>query len=690
MTSVRPQRGPAAGIAWFAWLAFSTAITFHPFLWHVNYFRSPGLQFYKLALWLLPSLAIASAAYCVLRRRSFWRYEPHILAILWIAALLIYEPMATLVAAATFLSTCAAGRFLLRKLGFELRDPAGAILFAGALGLGTLICILFVLSLCHLYYAAVFAALLALPMLCLPADVSYLFRGMAASFRKWPDTAGLRHPIVGVTMVFAPILLICATMVMLAPSLAFDVLKTHLVAVRHYASQHALQPIPTVDYSFFPQGVELLMTFGFALAGQAAAQTIAAMFFALFFFLCARLARDCGAPPAACFVGAICAAAIPFLHWTGSVAKNDLGLAFFELAALSCYLEWRKQGQFRWIQLGVFFVAMSFGVKHVALFGAIPIGLLYLHAARKQQQKIRAALSLLAIFCAFGLFWHARTYLLTGNPVYPEHALTSISRSVSHRGSFGLPPGLRWASLPWELHFDGSSAFESPSANPLGIFLFVFIPLWILARTGSGNATERACLLFACIYLVYWSTALNTLRYAIVPIAIICLLTSVRVFRFYETSPTLVRVSILGAMIYCFLFAMCVMMIAEINAPQLAYFSGKLDKPGYLRQALVTYGSLEFLQNHTETGDRIFAVENCSAAYAPDPIRFQCDLCGRGHCTAADISQRVRSGSYSYLILPDRPLYADLPGDLRRACVFDDGRFAVYRLAKLRDQFPSQ
>jgi len=194
------------------------------------------------------------------------------------------------------------------------------------------------------------------------------------------------------------------------------------------------------------------------------------------------------------------------------------------------------------------------------------------------------------------------------------------------------------------------------------------------------NAPERACILFAGIYLVYWSTVLNTLRYAILPIAILFLLTAVRLYRFYEMSPKLVRGSILGAMMYSFAFAMCVMMIAEINAPQLALFAGKLDKPGYLRQALVTYPALEFLQKHVEKGDGIFAVENCSAAYAPDPVQFRCELCAMGKCTAAGVANEIAKGHYSYLILPDKPMYNPIAETLRSERPFDDGKFAVYRL----------
>lgn len=672
-------------ILWFGWLGFGAALTVRPLLWHIDYFNSPGPQFHRLALFFFPALVLSSALYAMVRRRSLWRYEPAILCLGVLAACLAYEPTATLVTAVIFLSTYCTGRFLSRLLGLDIRDPLGTILLSSAFGLGALICVLFVLGVLKLYYPPVFAIVLALPPLFFHRDAEGFLPTVRRVFEKWSSAEELRHPMVGVTVVFAVILLASATMVVLAPSVAFDVLRTHLVAVRYYVAQHALEPVPAVDYSYYPQGIEVLMTLGFTLAGQAAAQMIAGLFFPLFILFAFRLARDCAAPPAAAVVGSLLAAGIPFLHWTGSVAKNDLGMVFFQAAALFCYLQWSKDGNFRWIQAGVFFLAMSFGVKHVALFGAIPIGLLYLKPLWRQPRKAPAAVSLFAIFCIFGLFWPARTYLLTGHPLYPQGFGAGAHAAVSDHGQSGLSAVLRYAGIPWQVHFNGLKAFESPSANPLGIFLVVFLPVWVLTSPAPRNTAVRDCLIFCAIYLAYWSTVLITLRYAILPIAILFLFTAARMRIFYEMSSMAVRVSILGGIIYCLLFAACGIIIAEINAPQLAFFSGRLDKAGYLRQALITYPPLEFLQKHASRNERIFSVEDFSTAYAPDPAIFQCELCGTaGSCTGSDVLKEIAKGNYSYLILPDKAVYRSVEESLKGARMFDNGQYAVYGLKSKR------
>ena len=46
----------------------SLALTWSPFLWHVEYFRNPGLQYYQMILVALPLSVVLSFIYLLLRR----------------------------------------------------------------------------------------------------------------------------------------------------------------------------------------------------------------------------------------------------------------------------------------------------------------------------------------------------------------------------------------------------------------------------------------------------------------------------------------------------------------------------------------------------------------------------------------------------------------------------------------------
>jgi len=60
---------------WLIWVAIAALLTAGIVRWHVEYFRSPGPQFYGAAMIGLPLLAAGALAWSRLRTRFLWRYE---------------------------------------------------------------------------------------------------------------------------------------------------------------------------------------------------------------------------------------------------------------------------------------------------------------------------------------------------------------------------------------------------------------------------------------------------------------------------------------------------------------------------------------------------------------------------------------------------------------------------------------
>jgi hypothetical protein len=195
------------------------------------------------------------------------------------------------------------------------------------------------------------------------------------------------------------------------------------------------------------------------------------------------------------------------------------------------------------------------------------------------------------------------------------------------------------------------------------------------------------CVAFAGIYLAYWATILSTLRYAILPFAILSLLVSQAAVRFYDSrvsgSNPLVRYSVLAAEMYGLLIAALGIIMIEIQSQQISYFAGQLDKPAYLRAGLETYGALEYLQKSATEGDVIFGIDNCSRAYSPNPLQFQCTLCSLGGCAPKELTARLHDYKPRYVIVPEDKRAQTVIDSihLRQGWtrVFQDTRFSVYR-----------
>src|SRR5260370_9393561 len=129
-------------------------------------------------------------------------------------------------------------------------------------------------------------------------------------------------------------MIITASMVMLAPALHYDVNVVDLPLAHYFASQHALRAPAFLSYGYNPQGVEVLMTVGYIFGGDAAAQMLPPVFFALTLMLAYRIGRVCGLERFASFAGVVFVAPTPLIHDDRTVAKNDLTLAIFAVSAL--------------------------------------------------------------------------------------------------------------------------------------------------------------------------------------------------------------------------------------------------------------------------------------------------------------------------------------------------------------------
>ena len=172
------------------------------FRWHLDYFSSPGPQFYRLALILVPGLALAAWIYSGIRGKALWRWEPALLAILIAAAALRYEPRACLVAAAVFLSCCATGNFALRRLRLKLENPIDRITLGFGAGAGILITVLFLAGLLRLFYSATFLVILLLPLILFWRETRATLIDLGTLPARWRASDALRHPLTGVAVLF--------------------------------------------------------------------------------------------------------------------------------------------------------------------------------------------------------------------------------------------------------------------------------------------------------------------------------------------------------------------------------------------------------------------------------------------------------------------------------------------------------
>ncbi len=595
-------------------------------------------------------------AWLAIRKRRRWADVA--LMGLTIVPVLVRAPLAVALTAATLLAAYGLGDRMCRWLKLEWSSVSLQFVLPMAIGFGAWVLILMALAISGLLYAS----LVSIAILLLGGSAAMrLYRVIGDAAREWREPSA----IAGISIFFLALMIAVLTPVILAPSTLYDPLATHLVESRLSAIRHGLYP--SGEYSYLPQGFELMMGAAYLLGGQPAEQMIAPLFFALTVLALYAMARELGARRDAALAAVALAAAIPFVQWSGANVKNDAPVAFFLFAAMLMCLRALSNPSPGWILGGAFLAAAAENVKHTALLGVAPLAILFLIAAlRLSQRRVLTIASAIAIFLAFGSFWWTRSAIAHHDALYPVRA----PDGVSEPSTLILPIKDRPAFV-LSLQFQGTPLFEGNSTTRLGPVLLLFLPgiLWIARR--NVNANVLACGFVVATYLALWFVTLPVLRYALAPIGLLAIGLVSCAFR-SNAAPLFI-----GSMILCHLMTLSNLFGMSINLPRLEYAAYRMSAGDYLSQALPSYAALAWIRDHAPHA-RILAIGTHALAYAPDPEKMNSPMDDDEPFNPIEVRKFTTSDRYQYVIITKS---ADLPAIFgANAPVFDGASFAVYQL----------
>lgn len=194
--------------------------------------------------------------------------------------------------------------------------------------------------------------------------------------------------------------------------LEWDSLSYHLAAPKRYLQEGRIYYIPDDHHSNFPFTLNMLYLWMLSLGSVSGAK--------LCHWLCGVLLTlsvyTCGTRHFSKTVGQIAAvmvATTPILLWESTTAYIDLALALFSFLSFYAVLNAHKEP--RWLVVSAVLMGLALGTKSTALaFWAM--GALGLLAMRL---PFRLVVAWAGIALAVGLPWYLKTFLYTGDPVYP-------------------------------------------------------------------------------------------------------------------------------------------------------------------------------------------------------------------------------------------------------------------------------
>ncbi|MCX8052913.1 MAG: glycosyltransferase family 39 protein [Armatimonadetes bacterium] len=485
------------------------------------------------------------------------------------------------------------------------------ILLDIAFGLGVLSLIVFVFGSLRLFWWKWLPYVLLLPALGffwrgLP-DIAFAARGFATRKRTAFD------------LLCAFILVAVAVMVLIPaiapPSMSdWDSLAYHLAVPKLWIKHGGFYYIEFASHSNFPSLTEMLYIPGLILCRPDAAKLIHYWIGVLLAMAVAILTRKhfdsktqdlSRAFPKVgnAWMASIALAGMPIVLWEATTAYIDLATAFYTVVAVHLLLEYVDKMERRHL-LGCAACAgfaASTKMTGLALIPMLAIWLLVYRWTAEKKVYWKPTLALVLVAFATCLPWYVKTYLYTGNPVYPffysifggRDWSAELARNYSTLQSrFGLGHGpAAFLTLPYDLAIRPDAFYDTPGLFVGPIFL-VAVPILMVARYRTRKLVGLA-LLFAA-HVVAWFVLTQQSRYLIPAFSLLAVLVSGLLSA--DESFRRTRAAVWIVLFATAIFGLWTLVsFVKAAAPCVFGFEAHDD---YLRKTLDIYPAQEFVNNN--------------------------------------------------------------------------------------------
>jgi len=413
----------------------------------------------------------------------------------------------------------------------------------------------------------------------------------------------------------------------------WDALSYHVAAPAQWLRLGRIVELPTDHHSYFPFLVQMLYLVGLH-GDQSLWWPNANLFHFTFGLIVCSALRAMGARFVSRIAGTLAIvlfAVTPFAAWEATVPYVEIGQAAYVLLAIHLALLYRERRAGSDALLCGSFSGFALAVKTLSL---IPVlGVLVLFFARRP--PVRHALAFLASLVVLGSPFYVRSYLLTGNPVYPfaysvfGGKYWDQRRAEAYAGeqrSYGLDgnmlrigddlgsrrPSYRAPSLADRVRNLALAPFAMVSMprffhnynDPGPLFTLGFLPMllpFLLMLVPRPPHATKTLLVFLGYWLLAWSITMQYARYLLPAIPLACLVGAAALERLCRRSTTLIIVTAAAVVLQ-----LSVVVPARIE-PWLKQL--RLGMEDYLAKEINIYPSCRWLNANTKPADGVVLFE---------------------------------------------------------------------------------
>ncbi|MEW6619734.1 MAG: glycosyltransferase family 39 protein [bacterium] len=314
----------------------------------------------------------------------------------------------------------------------------------------------------------------------------------------------------------------------LTPHISWDCAVYHLNVPKFYLKEHRFIPILHIVASNMPFNIEMLYTIALSLKNPVVAKLIHFSFGILtllcIYSFCKRyFNQQIGLWSMVIFY------LNPVTLFVANISYIDLAVTYYFLLACYDFFLWSdpmnqdaKKG--RWLILMAIFCGIMMGAKYTAVFGTFILGAgIFIKLFFSEQVnffKISKQTLLFAFISSlFVIPWLIKSYLFTGNPVYP--AAYNLFGGINwdkeladqfakwQFGKMGKKEILSYLLLPWQMTIHGN--YGQIFDGILSPLYLIFIPFLIFLKERNKVIIYLLC--YSMSFFILWSLSIQILRY---------------------------------------------------------------------------------------------------------------------------------------------------------------------------------
>jgi len=527
--------------------------------------------------------------------------------------------------------------FRLFKLPTSLLET---FLFSTGIGFGILMYLTFFIGvLGGLYHSVIYISLSLLGLLA-SKELIRLFSPLLKEKRQKnrpKDSISFFERGLKIILIF--LLLLCFFSA-LTPAIGWDSAVAHLNLPKIYLNAHKIGFVANSFSSNLPLNMQMLYLLALVVKGPILAKLIHFTFGILILLMIKSFSQRYFSNQIG-LLAMVIFLTNPVVIFEATIAYIDLGVSFYSLLALYGFFCWLDSNNKKWLYLMAIFSGISLGMKYTAGFGIIILGAgMLIKLIGKDHLNIYGIFKNICLFfiisALFLVPWAIKSYLLTGNPVYPM--LSGIFGGVDkefiqdydkfvYESCLGRG-FMNYLLLPWNLTIlatYGHKYFDN-FINPFGL---IFIPFLVFLKKIDNKIIY---LLGYCLSFIFlWSFFAQRMRFLLPVIPLISLISA-------YTIHTLLSQGKLFKKIYQSIQVAILALLSFISLPHivgigndfgvannLLVVSGMESQESFLLRTFETYDTFKYINENLPAEAKIlFLWENrgfyCSREYIADSM----------------------------------------------------------------------